>query len=104
MAHFGTFLRTAQVVPDDFGLSGREAFRHGAIARLQQFRVERLAVLYPSHESPGGIARVALGEVHEGDFLLRVRSYDKVHKRVVFCVLRFVLYPIRRIFFNPLIF
>lgn len=76
------FLRTAEIVLDEFSLPGGEVVASRPVAGGLQLAVQFGAMEYPSPEVLDRRLRAAVGEVHEGEFFLCVE-----HKRVGFCVL-----------------
>ena len=75
---FWTFLRFSQLLHDSPYLSGRKRLAGGFVACLLQLFPKLGAAANPVHQVAHSRAWAAVGEVHQGQFLLRVGAYFKI--------------------------
>ena len=75
---YWTFLRFSKLLDDSLHLSGRECLAGGFVARRLQLLPELGAAANPTHQVAHGRAWAAVWEVHQGEFLLGVRSYSEI--------------------------
>ena len=68
----------SQLLDDSFHLSGRKRLAGGFVARRLQLLPELGAAANPTHQVAHGRAWAAVWEVHQGEFLLGVRSYSEI--------------------------
>ena len=79
MLHDGSYFARCK------GLAGR------LIAHRLELSPELRAAANPSHQVVDRRARLAVGEIHQGEFLLGVRSYSEIiHFGFMFQVLSFI--------------
>ena len=75
---YWTFLRFSQLLDDSFYLTGRKRLAGGFVARRLQLLPELGAAANPTHQVTHSRARTTVREVHQGQFLLGIRSYFEI--------------------------
>ena len=87
---YWTFLRFSQLLDDSFYLTGRKRLAGGFVARRLQLLPELGAAANPTHQVAHSRARAAVWEVHQGQFLLGIRSYfEIIHIVFQFSIINF---------------
>ena len=73
-----TSLGFSQLLNDGFYLTGRKRLAGGFVARRLQLLPELGAAANPTHQVAHSRARTTVREVHQGQFLLGIRSYFEI--------------------------